>query len=252
MSDNMRGQAAGRATATEQSIKAQFASTRIQTAQDELARFASDLQTLRAEIIAKHFDPQTIRQRSNIDRTQDAGRAEEAIALLKDKFAEYRVMVRPESLAMQDMATLRQERAEALTALGSHFQAMMPLVQLGAGVPGGLQAVLAFVIRTGQWMVAGLRGASEVEAAFDTFADAAQKIASQPPPPPQPDPKMEGEKIKLAGIQMEAQADAQKTQMDMEASQVEHAQRMREMAMKGAQQRMAAPGMAPMGGMEGM
>jgi hypothetical protein len=245
MSDIMRGQAAGRATATEQSIKAQFASTRIQTAQDELARFASDLQALRAEIIAKHFDPQTIRQRSNIDRTQDAGRAEEAIALLKDKFAEYRVMVRPESLAMQDMATLRQERAEALTALGSHFQAMMPLVQLGAGVPGGLQAVLAFVIRTGQWMVAGLRGASEVEAAFDTFADAAQKIASQPPPPPQPDPKMETEKVKAGAAQFQAQADMAQTQMDMEASQVEHSQRMREMAMKGAQQRMAVQGMAP-------
>lgn len=249
MSDIMRGQAAGRATATEQSIKAQFASTRIQTAQDELARFASDLQSLRAEIIAKHFDAQTIRLRSNIDRTKDADKADEAIALLKDRFADYRVMVRPESLAMQDMATLRQERAEALTALGQHFQAMMPLIQMAGAQPGALQPVLAFVIRTGQWMVAGLRGASEVEAAFDTFADAAQKIASQPPPPPQPDPKQKTEEIKAGAAQFQAQANVAQTQMDMEASKVEHAQRMREMAMKAATQRMQVPGMAPAPGM---
>jgi hypothetical protein len=222
MSDIMRGQAAGRATATEQSIKAQFASTRIQTAQDELARFASDLQSLRAEIIAKHFDAATIRQRSNIDRTKDAGKAEEAIALLKDKFSDYRVMVRPESLALQDMATLRQERSEALTALGSHFQAMMPLVQLGSSVPGGLQAVLAFVIRTGQWMVSGLRGAAEVEAAFDTFADAAQKIASQPPPPPQPDPNAQA-------AQAQAAVKIEGAKLDMQATQAEHGMRMQEM-----------------------
>jgi hypothetical protein len=222
MSDIMRGQAAGHATATEQSIKAQFASTRIQTAQDELARFASDLQSLRAEIIAKHFDPQTIRQRSNIDRTKDADKADEAIALLKDKFADYRVMVRPESLAMQDMATLRQERAEALTALGQHFQSMMPLVQMSAGMPGALQATLAFVIRTGQWMVAGLRGAQEVEAAFDTFADAAQKIASQPPPPPQPDPKAQA-------AQAQAAVKIEGAKLDMQAKQAEHGMRMTEM-----------------------
>jgi hypothetical protein len=233
MSDIMRGQAAGHATATEQSIKAQFASTRIQTAQDELARFASDLQSLRAEIIAKHFDAETIIRRSNVERTADAkddadapgsGRAriEQAVALLKDKFADYRVMVRPESLALQDMATLRQERSEALTALGSHFQAMMPLVQLGAGVPGGLQAVLAFVIRTGQWMVSGLRGAAEVEAAFDTFADAAQKIASQPPPPPQPDPKMEAVKAQAA-VKVEG------AKMDMQIKREEHGMKLREL-----------------------
>jgi hypothetical protein len=223
MSDIMRGQSSQRATATEQSIKAQFASTRIQTAQDELARFASDLQRLRAEIIAKHFDPETIKRRSNIERTKDAALADQAIALLKDKSADYRVVVRPESMAMQDMAALRQERAEALTALGSHFQSMMPLVQMSAAQPQALQAVMAFVIRTGQWMVAGLRGASEVEAAFDQFASAAQKIAETPPPPPQPDPKMEAVKAQAA-VKVEG------AKMDMQVKQAEHGMEMQKLA----------------------
>jgi hypothetical protein len=269
MSDIMRGQAAGHATATEQSIKAQFASTRIQTAQDELARFASDLQSMRAEIIAKHFDADTIIRRSNVERTADAkddpdapgsGRAriEQAVALLKDKFSDYRVMVRPESLALQDMATLRQERSEALTALGAHFQAMMPLVQMGSSVPGGLQAVLAFVISTGQWMVSGLRGAAEVEAAFDTFADAAQKIASQPPPPPKPDPQAQA-------AQAQAAVKIEGAKLDMAATQAEHSIRMQEMQADTMKKRIDAqteiakaqalpPKPAPMmpGGMGGM
>jgi hypothetical protein len=242
LSDIMRGQASSSATATEQSIKAQFASTRVQTLQDELARFASDLQALRKEIVAKHFEPQTIIDRSNVMRTQDAPLAGQAVQLIKDRHADYRVIVRPENLAMQDMATQRQERAEALGALGQHFQSMMPLVQLAGAAPGALQSVLAFVIRTGQWMVSGLRGANEVEAAFDAFADAANKLASQPPQPPPPDPKVEAEKVKAGAEQFKAKAEMAQTQMDLEASKVEHAQRMREMAMKYQSQRMAVPG----------
>lgn len=222
MSDIMRGQSSKQTTATEQSIKAQFASTRIQTAQDELARFASDIQRLRAEVIAKHFDPATIRRRSNVDRTADADLAEQAIAVIKDRFADYRIHVRPESLAMTDAATQRQERGEALGALGSYFQSVMPMVQLAAGVPGGMPAVMRFVIRTGQWMIAGLRGAAEVEQAFDEFADAAQKLAEQPPPPPQPDPKAQV-------AQAQAAVKIEGAKLDMQAKQAEHGMRMQEM-----------------------
>jgi hypothetical protein len=63
-SDIMRGQAmAPGTTATEQAIKAKFASVRMQRAQDEFARFASDAQRIRGEIICKHFSPETILER---------------------------------------------------------------------------------------------------------------------------------------------------------------------------------------------
>ena len=64
MSDIMRGQSTAGATATEQALKAKFASTRVQEFQNEFARFASDTQRIKAEIISKHFDPQTIAERS--------------------------------------------------------------------------------------------------------------------------------------------------------------------------------------------
>jgi hypothetical protein len=45
---------------------------RVQSMQDEFARFCSDVQKIKAEIISKHFEPQTIIERSNVMRTPDA------------------------------------------------------------------------------------------------------------------------------------------------------------------------------------
>ena len=82
----MRGQATSGATATEQALKAKFASTRVQEFQNEFARFASDAQKIRAEIISKHFDPQTIMERSNVRYMTGVNpqAAMEAIQMIKD------------------------------------------------------------------------------------------------------------------------------------------------------------------------
>lgn len=49
-----------RATATEQRIKGQFASMRLNDMQGEVARFARDTLRIMGEIIAEHFDPMTL------------------------------------------------------------------------------------------------------------------------------------------------------------------------------------------------
>jgi hypothetical protein len=57
--DIMRGQAtvAG-ASATESAAKARFGSVRMQRRQDEFARFVSEAQALKLEVICKHFLPE--------------------------------------------------------------------------------------------------------------------------------------------------------------------------------------------------
>ena len=102
----------GPATATEQSIKSKFASVRMQSLQDEFARFASDLQRLKAEIICKQFSPDTIRNMSNIERTFDnqPGQIEAAMSLLKSDFFNYRVEVKSDKIAMTDFTKLKNER----------------------------------------------------------------------------------------------------------------------------------------------
>lgn len=62
ISDIVRGQAStgGAKTATEQQIKSQFASMRLNDMQGEVARFCRDTLRIMGEIIAEHFDPMTL------------------------------------------------------------------------------------------------------------------------------------------------------------------------------------------------
>lgn len=61
ISDIVRGQAtSGSATATEQRIKGQFASMRLNDMQSEVARFARETLRIMGEIIAEQFDPMTL------------------------------------------------------------------------------------------------------------------------------------------------------------------------------------------------
>lgn len=65
LSDIVRGQASGGArTATEQRIKGQYASLRLQDRQRDVSRFLRDLLRIKAEIFAEHFEPQSLAQMS--------------------------------------------------------------------------------------------------------------------------------------------------------------------------------------------
>jgi hypothetical protein len=216
-SDIMRGQAAGGGvTATEQGIKARFGSVRIQQLQDEFARFASDLQRIKAEIISKHFDAETIVQRSNAEFLPEEDRAlvPQAIELIKSKLSCYRIEVKPEAINLTDFAALKQERTEVLAAVASFFQAVAPIA---AQMPGAMPDLL----KMAQWVVSGLRGASHIEGTFDHMIAAAQQAASQPKQPPPPDPKVQAQMMKgqqdLAKIQAETQAKAQLVQLEVAA-----------------------------------
>lgn len=206
-SDIMRGQSNASETLGAQKMKAGYSSVRLQRFQGEFARYATDLQRIRAEIIAKHYDVATIIERSNVMNTADAPLAEQAAQLIKDKLAAYRIEVKPESINLTDYAQLKQERAEVVTALGGLMSAMTPLIQAG-GPPAA-----EFALAAGAWLLSGVKGGDSLEAEFDQFRAKMQKLAAQPPQPPPPDPKREA-------VKMKAQVDMQKAGMDMKVAQV--------------------------------
>ena len=170
----MRGQSTSGATATEQALKAKFASVRIQELQNEFARFASDCQSLKAEIISKHYDPETILKCSNAQYMVqgDQQAAQQAIELIKSDVYQYRIEVKPESVAMADMAAIKQERSEFLMAISQFFQSSAPILQ---------QAPWAapYLIQILQWAMAGFRGGSTVESVLDQMAMAANQQMMQ-------------------------------------------------------------------------
>jgi hypothetical protein len=205
MSDIMRGQSQERATATEQAIKARFASVRMQYAQDEFSRFASDVQRIRAQIVAAHFDDATIRERANVGGMYDEALITQAIALIRDDAGAYRIEVKPESVSLTDFAALQQERTSFLQALTVFMQSATPMMQ---AFPESTPMLLEML----KWTMAGFRGGATVEGVLDQGITAAKTKLSQPPPPPQPDPKAQA-------VMMKAQTDVevakQKGQIDM-------------------------------------
>lgn len=208
MSDIMRGQADSEgATATEQSIKAKFGSIRIRALQNDFARFASDIQRLKAEAMARFFEPQTLIERSNIMRTADAPLAEAAVALIKSAFGLYRVEVKPESVSMADFAGQRSEATEFVTGISTFMTACAPLVEKIPGSGPALLELLGLVMARFH----GFGGEAEgiIDKAIKQLQAQQEKAAANPQPPP-PDPK-------LQAAQLKAQTDLQKVQLEHQA-----------------------------------
>jgi hypothetical protein len=197
MGDIMRGQAttAGK-TATEAGIQAGFGSVRITAAKDEFARFAGDVQRLKAEIIAKHFRPETIVQRSNVMLTGDAPLAQQAAELIKSKGGLWRVEVKADSVSMADLAGQRSEAGEFVQGLSTFLTAAQPLA---ATVPGAAPFLLELL----GLVMTRFKFADQAEGILDRAIAAAQQSGQQASAPPPPDPKIQAAQIK-------AQADQQR------------------------------------------
>ena len=203
MSDIMRGQAAETdVTATEQSIKAKFGSVRMQALQDEFARFASDIQRIKAEVMSKWFSPETLVERSNIMLTPDAELAQQAIALIQSQYGLYRVEVKPESVSLADFAAQRSEASEFVVGVSQFLTAAQPMA---AAVPAATPMLLELL----GLVMSRFRFAGEAEGIIDR-AIAASKAQQAAPQAQQPDPK-------VLAAQLKAQTDLQKVQLEHEA-----------------------------------
>lgn len=219
LADIMRGAAQQSATATEQRIKANFGSMRGQDWQQEFARFVSDGQKIKAEIISRLFDPETIKKRANAKylAEQDQDFVDAAIALIKDEFHCYRVEVKPEQISMSDYAADKQEKSEIIQTVGGYFQAMMPMAQMLG--PIGME----LTINLASWMFAGLKGAGEAEGILDAavaqFKAQMQQKQAQPPAPPPPDPHVVAQQMKG---QQEQQKIMLQAHVDQSSAAMEH------------------------------
>ena len=215
ISDIMRGaQASGApASATERSLEARFASVKIQAFQDEFSKYATDLIRLRAEVVAIHFQPQSIVKQSNIMSVPyDQQLIEPAIELIKNrKDLIWRIQVKPESVAMVDYAQVKQERTEYLMATATYWQSASVMIEKA---PETMPLVMEML----KWGLSGFKGSQEIEGVMDQTIDQmvkAQKQAKENPEPPPPSP----EQIKQQMEQQKQQFEMQKLQMTQQFEQ---------------------------------
>jgi hypothetical protein len=195
MSDILRGATQAGETATAQSIKAKFASVRVQAQQDEFARFATDLQKLRAEVMILHFSDEALVKQANMEFTPDQQHVPGALKLLREKDV-FRIAIKSEQLAMQDMAALRQEKTEFVQGLSGFITAAAPLVQAHPAAAPTLLELL-------KWAMSGFKGASTAESILDSAIASLQQNPPQQPPDPAKQKADEQQAKTQAGMQVE-------------------------------------------------
>lgn len=209
-SDIMRGQAStAGTTATEQRIKAQFGSVRIQALQDEFATFASDLLNKKVQIIQRYYDPQRIVELSNVANTPDAQLAERAVALIKD-FDSFniRIAIRAESMAQIDYDQLREERTGFLQAVAQFMGQAGPLIEQKPEAAPFLMQLL-------QFGVSGFKASSEMEGVIDQgIAALKQAEEAKAAQPKQPSPEEQKATQDMKQAEQQAALDAEKQKQD--------------------------------------
>ena len=208
ISDIMRGSSKASETAAAQQIKAQFGSTRMQLSQFYIADWISQALRIKAEIICKHWQPETIVRRSNIERTPDAQLAGQAIELLKnEEMAEYRINIEADSMAALDWAAERDAAVQFMQGLGAFISQTAPMAQQ---VP----EAGPYLLRMMQWAVSKFRVSTQIESILDQAASGMQQQLMQPKQPPQPDPntvmKVQIEQAKIQSAERIAEMEAAK------------------------------------------
>ena len=209
MSDIMRGGNTDQYTAAAtQGMKAKMGSIGIQALQDDFARFASELEALKAEVISKHFSKESIVKQSNAGflPEPDLPLVAPALELMQSPDIQWRVNIKPESISMVDYAQVKQERTEFLGAMAQFIQSSTSAVQ---SMPGSLPVLLEMM----KWTMSGFKGADYLEGSLD----AAIELAKNPPPqedkgPSPEEAKMQIEQMKQAAAQQKAAGELQKIQ----------------------------------------
>lgn len=212
ISDIMRGSSKASETAAAQQIKAQFGSTRIQLKQFYIAEWITGALRIKAEIICKHFQPETILRRTNIERTPDAPLAMQAIQLLKDEeLSEYRINIEADSMAALDWAAERDAAVQFMQGLGAFISQVAPMAQQ---VPAAAPVLLSLL----QWSVSKFRVSSEIESVLD---QAITSLKQQGIQPPQPNPLQEAEVAEKQAGAAERAAKAKKANVEANGQELQ-------------------------------
>ena len=213
ISDIIRGASVASETATAQQIKGQYATLRLKTYQDEVARFSSQILRIKAQIICQHFQPETIYKIGGgaLLSETDQAMIPQAMELLKDNpMRTFRVEVATDSMLYADEAQEKADRVEFLQAASSFLERGAKVAQQAPDLVPILMDMLKFG-------VTGFRVGRTLEGEFDSFADAQkekQKQLQANPPPPQPNPDVIKAQAEQQKMQMEAQIEQMRMQLE--------------------------------------
>lgn len=234
ISDIIRGQTEASETATAQRIKGQYASLRLKQYQEDVARFATSLLQLKAQVICGKFSPETILKIAAAEQLSEQDRAlvPQAMQLLLGSRATnpdapadanplrtFRIEVAADTLVQLDEQAEKEARVEFLTAVGGF---MKQATEVAQSIPELVPLMLDLL----KFGVTGFKVGKTVEGAFDQAAEMLKASVAERKANPPPDPEM----MKLQATQQleqaKMQASAQTEQMKLQAQQQSEQQKM--------------------------
>ena len=234
LSDILRGASAASETLGAQKIKAQFGSLRLKNSQYDVARFASDIFRLKAQLICKFYPPEVIVDMSgvmNMVDGQDPELLQAAVKLLKDSTVrDFRISVESDTLAQIDDAAEKEDAVEVTKTIAAFFKEALPVVQNAPEMLPVVSEVLLFTLRR-------FRAGRSVEATIERALKALEEKAKAAAAQPKQDPEMARVQADAAIQQARASADAQAAQakqaMEEKTAQQEMMQEQQRIFMEG-------------------
>jgi hypothetical protein len=216
IADIQRGQTDPNETLGAQIIKSNNAAGRLKTMQHNVVDFATKLLQLKAQIICKHFTPESIAKMSAVDQLspQDQQLIPQAMAMLKDpNMGNFRIEVTTDSMIFQDEEAEKQNRMQFLQMTGQFFEKVIPLGQAAPELVPIAMEMLKFA-------VTAFNAGKQLEGQIDETANKLAEMSKQPKPP-QPNPELlkiqAQSQAKQQEMQLEAQIEQQKVQAEMQA-----------------------------------
>ena len=230
ISDILRGSSKAQETLGAQQLKANFGSLRLKSSQGDVAKFATDIFKLKAQIICKFYPPELIVEMSGVMNTpdgQDPQMLQAALEMLSNStIRDFHIAVEADSLAQIDEQAEKQGAQEAIQAIGLFLREAIPMISQAPETLPMASEMLLFLVRRFR---AGRGLESAVERAMKALQDKADQAAQQQPGPP---PEMLQMQAEQQAEQMRMQAQAQSEQMKMQAdAQLAQAQAQLEMQM---------------------
>lgn len=208
MADIIRGSSNQYETAAAQTIKAQFASVRMNGYQRDVAEFVTGMLNIMGEMMVQLYSDDKLRGIVGKLNPADIEFIEPALQVLRnDQLAMYSITVQADSLVQADWALEKGQRMELMGYVSQFLQSSVPAIQQNPNMAPLLLTMFKFTI-------AGYRGGAEIEGALnrelEEMAKQAQEAAAQPPQPPPPSPE-----------EIKAQAEAQRMQQEFQLKQQE-------------------------------
>ena len=233
ISDILRGASNANETLGAQQLKANFGSLRLRATQADVARFATDLFRIKAQIVCKFYPPELIVEMSGVMNTpegQNPQLLQAAVQMLSNStIRDFHIQVEADTLAQIDEQADKQNATEAVKVIGSFLESSLPMVSQAPEMLPMMSEMLLFLVRRYR---AGRGLETAIEQAMKALQAKAQQAQAQPPQNPEI-MKLQAEQ---QAEQMRMQAQAQGDQMKLQAeAQLAQAKAQLEMQMQQAQ-----------------